>query len=238
MVKAAQAVTAARAQHTAAESPTPTPTPTSAHLSAGRADQKRRTRAAIVDAARNLIRAGADVSMPDVARAAPVSEATAYRYFPDLASLLAEAMAGLWPEPAETLRPVAGSGDAVERVAFAAEHLLRQVLRYQCAVRTMIAATITRPAAAATRPGLRFGLIEYALTPLADTLARTSPERLTRLQRDLAVVVSAEALFTLTDLCGLNPDAAVASTVRAATTLTEAALAEVALTEAALHDAE
>ena len=35
--------------------------------------------------------------MPQVARAALVSEATAYRYFPDLVSLLREALAGVWP---------------------------------------------------------------------------------------------------------------------------------------------
>jgi hypothetical protein len=38
-------------------------------------------------------------------------------------------------------------------------------------------------------------------------------------------VVSAEALFSLTDLCGLAPDDAIASLVRTATTVTEAATA-------------
>ena len=37
------------------------------------------------------------------------------------------------------------------------------------------------------------------------------------------MVVSAEALFALTDLCGLNPDDAIASAARTAATLTEAA---------------
>ena len=46
---------------------------------------------------------------------------------------------------------------------------------------------------------------------------------LAQLKRDLAVVVSAEALFTLTDLCGLSPDDAIASAVATARTLTEAA---------------
>jgi len=36
-------------------------------------------------------------------------------------------------------------------------------------------------------------------------------------------LVSAEALFTLTDLCGLSPDEAVASAARTAATLTAAA---------------
>ena len=46
------------------------------------------------------------------------------------------------------------------------------------------------------------------------------------LKQDLAVVVSAEALFTLTDLCLLSPEAAIASAVRCARTLTAAAISE------------
>ena len=137
----------------------------------GRANQKKRTRTAIVEACRELISSGAPVTMPDVARAALVSEATAYRYFPDLAALLNEALAGLWLSPAQALSPVAGSTDPVERIAVACEFLLRGVLAYQGAVRAMIAATITRPELAATRPGLRFGLIDEALAPLSDPRA-------------------------------------------------------------------
>ena len=60
--------------------------------------------------------------------------------------------------------------------------------------------------------------------PLEGTLGATDPEAFTQLKRDLAVVVSAEALFTLTDLCGLDPQAAIASAVHTAATLTESAL--------------
>ncbi|MCC5477025.1 TetR/AcrR family transcriptional regulator [Streptomyces sp. NPDC059680] len=189
----------------------------------GRSNQKRRTRTAIVEAARELIGTGGDVTMPAIARAALVSEATAYRYFPDLPSLISEALAGAWPPPAEALAPVADSADPVERVAFACEFLLRGVLLRQGAVRAMIAATITRPEAATARPGIRFGLIDLALQPLEETLGVSDPEALAQLKRDLAVVVSAEALFSLTDLCGLAPDDAIASAVHTATTLTEAA---------------
>ena len=192
----------------------------------GRVNQKKRTRVAIVQACRELIRSGATVTMPDVARLALVSEATAYRYFPDLASLVNEAFDGMWPSPAEALGPVAGSRDPVERVAFACEFLLRGVLSSQTAVRAMIAATITRPEQAATRPGLRFGLIEEALAPLNDTLGGTDPARLTQLKQDLAAVVSAEALFSLTDLARLSPEDAIASLVRTATTVTAATLGQ------------
>jgi AcrR family transcriptional regulator len=192
----------------------------------GRANQKRRTRMAILQAAIELMRTGREVTMLEVAKAALVSEATAYRYFPDLASLLQEAMAGQMPTPAEALEAVADSRDPVERVAAATEHLLRLVLTYQGATRAMIAATITRPATVTTRPGLRFGLIDHALAPLEDTLGADDPAALAQLKNDLAVVVSAEALFCLTDLCRLEPEDAIASAVHTATTLTRAALPE------------
>ena len=52
----------------------------------------------------------------------------------------------------------------------------------------------------------------------------TDPARIAQLRNDLVAVVSAEALFVLTDLAGLAPDEAIASLVRTATTLTESAL--------------
>ena len=186
----------------------------------GRERQKERTRRAIVDAARELTRSGAEVTMPRVAERAMVSEATMYRYFPDLMSLIQETLAGLWPDPAAALAPVETSEDPAERVAFACEHLLRGVHAYEGSVRAAISHTITAPGIVNARPGLRFGLIDCALAPFAASLA---PAAMTRLKLDLAVVVSAEAFFTLTNLCGLAPDDAIASAVRTATTLTRAA---------------
>src|SRR6185437_13417938 len=107
-------------------------------VTGGRANQKTRTRRAIVDACRDLVRAGAEVTMPEVARRALVSEATAYLYFTDLTPLLAASIDGLWPSPAEALAAVTSSADPVERVRFACEFLLRGVLSYQGAVRAMI----------------------------------------------------------------------------------------------------
>jgi AcrR family transcriptional regulator len=197
-----------------------------AEAPAGRANQKQRTRTAIVAAARDLITGSAEVTMPAVARGALVSEATAYRYFPDLISLLREAVDGTWPSPEQALALVEGSDDAVERIGVATERLLRHVQTYQGAVRAMIAASVVRPGAAGIRPGYRFGIIDRALAPLDSSLGRRSPEAFRRLKQDLAIVVSAEALFTLTDLCDLAPDEAIASAVRTAKTLTAAAIRE------------
>jgi AcrR family transcriptional regulator len=191
----------------------------------GRANQKLRTRIAIMQAAAELSRTGREVTMPEVARAALVSEATAYRYFPDLVSLLREVFAGQLPGADEALAGVGDSDDPVERIAAVTEFLLRHVQGRQGVVRALIAATVTRPAEAGARPGLRFGLIDQALAPLTEALgAAASPGALAQLRRDLAVVVSAEALFSLTDLYGLDPDEAIASIVHTATTLTRAAL--------------
>ena len=187
----------------------------------GRVNQKQRTRRAIVDAAKRLAASGREVTMPLVAREALVSEATAYRYFPDLASLLTEADEGTWASPEDALAPVAGSRDVVERVAFAAEFLFRGVLANQGAVRAMIAAAITKPGAH-DRPAHRLGLIDHAVAPATEGLGA---DGLAQLRRDLAVVLSADALFTVMDLCGLEAEAAIASTVETARRVTQAALA-------------
>jgi len=187
----------------------------------GRSNQKERTRRAILDATRALIDGGAEATMPAVARAAQVSEATAYRYFPDLASLLREAMYESWPGAAHVMAPVEQATDPVERVAHATEHLLRHIHTHAPAVRATMAAAIARPAdAMRLRPAYRLGLIDAALAPVADL----PPATLTQLRQDLAVVMSAEALFTLTDLCGLPAEDAIASVVSTARGITAARL--------------
>ena len=216
------------------------------HAMAGRVNQKLRTRDAIVRAAAELSNTGRDVAMPEIAKAALVSEATAYRYFPDLASLLREAIADQLPTPADALKPLTdpgGSGnsarsddpadpvdpaardDPTARIAAATEFLLRHVLGRQGVVRALIAATIAKPGAPQARPGLRLALIDHALAPLDDTIGITHPAALAHLKRDLAVVVSAEALFSLTDQHGLSPEQAIDSIVQTATTFTRSAIA-------------
>ena len=193
-----------------------------------RTEQKRRTRTAIVDACRDLITSGNPVTMPEVADKAGVSEATAYRHFSEIVSLIRVALVGLWPTPAEALAPVADSADAVARLEFATEFLLRRVTAYEGSVRAVIAATVTHPSQARQRPGFRFGLIDHALDPVVPATTPAAAERLAQLKQDLAAVVSADALFSLTDLCGLDTDAAIASLVRTARSVAEAALPAIA----------
>jgi AcrR family transcriptional regulator len=191
-----------------------------------RVDQRLQTRTAILEACRALIQSGADVTMPAVAQEAGVSEATAYRHFPDLLSVVNEALKALWPAPEDALAAVASSTDPVERIGAACEALLSRVQQYQGSVRAVIAATITRRASVARRPGFRFGLIDHALDPVVEVAGAAAAARLATLKDDLAAVISAEAFFSLTDLRGLSSADALASLVRTAQTITAAALAD------------
>ena len=190
----------------------------------GRVNQKRRTRTAIIAACQELITAGADINMPAVARAALVSEPTAYRYFPDLPSLLEEALAGIEPDPAAALAAGANPGDPVERVGYAAELLARLVIERQGAIRALISVSIARATGRQVRPGYRFALIDQALAPLSVPTSDIDAATLEQLRRDLAIVISAEAVLTLTDLYGLDADAVVTSVVHTARLITEATL--------------
>jgi hypothetical protein len=105
------------------------------------------------------------------------------------------------------LRSVTRSDDPVERIGQAAEILGQAVLRRQGAVRVLVASTIGKPATAKDRPAHRFGLIEHALAPWIDTCGSTRRADVEQLVRGLAIVISAESVFTLIDLCGLTPGA-------------------------------
>lgn len=99
------------------------------------------------------------------------------------------------------------------------------MLRRQGAVRVVVASTIAKPSTARDRPAHRFGLIEHALAPWIDRCGPTGRADAEQLVRGLALVISAESLFALMDLCDLTPDDAVAGLVTTARQMTAAAVA-------------
>ncbi|XUL89059.1 TetR/AcrR family transcriptional regulator [Streptomyces galilaeus] len=191
----------------------------------GLSNTMERTRTAIVTAARDLADTGSEITMPTVAAHARVSEATAYRYFPDLLTLLRAAV--MTQDLVEVLRARTQSDDPVERIGQAAEVLGRAVLRRQGAVRAVVAATIAKPSTSRDRPAHRFGLIEHALAPWAASCGPAHRADVDQLVRGLALVISAESLFALIDLCGLPPEDAIASLVTTARQMTAAAVAAI-----------
>src|SRR5881398_2987392 len=84
----------------------------------GRVRQRRRTRAAIVGAAAELLRSGVTPSVGEVAEAAEVSRRTVYLYFPNVEQLLLDATLGLLSQTSvdEAIDAADTGRDAGERV--------------------------------------------------------------------------------------------------------------------------
>lgn len=195
---------------------------------AGRQNQKQRTRNAIVATARDLVSQGKVPSVAEVAEAALVSPATAYRYFPDQLSLLRAALQEALPRDEEIATPIHEDTDDVpERVARATTAFLRLTLQRESLVRAVMALSLlqsveapaNRKEAVALRPGYRLAWIAEALAPLE---GRIDADVLRRLTNALAIVVSSEALIALQDVCRLDAEEAVDICAWAARTLVQA----------------
>lgn len=171
----------------------------------GRPNQRHRTRKELLNAAARLLKQGATPSMEEVAEAAMVSRATAYRYFPSLDALLMEApLEGAVPEP-EALFADQASSDPQERVDAAEAALHEMVYRNEAQLRRLLASSLNRsPAgdgAVPVRQNRRSPLIEAALAPVKKRLGRAAYQRLCAA---LAVYFGPEAMVVFRDVLQLD----------------------------------
>jgi AcrR family transcriptional regulator len=199
----------------------------------GRYRQRRRTRAAIVEAATELLRAGTTPSVNDVAEAADVSRRTVYLYFPKIEQLLADATVGLLSQAAidEAIEAADTGADPAERVAAMIRAVYAAADDTLPLGRQLIRLTVDAPDTADTageggdraprRGYRRIGWIERALEPLRPQLDDANYERLVS---GLAMVVGWEALIVLHDVRGLSAAEQLDTTLWAARTLVRAAL--------------
>jgi AcrR family transcriptional regulator len=178
-----------------------------------RTAQKRRTRAALLDAARDLLAGGAAPSVSEVADAAQVSRATAYRYFPTQDALLSEAAIDDEPLAPTVVLGEDAPDDPEDRMALV-QHALYDVARSQEAeFRVFLRASVARSGDGAgdtepVRGARRADLIREALAPLEGEL---DPDLLERLRTSLAPLVGIESLVVLRDVLGLDHEQARAS---------------------------
>jgi AcrR family transcriptional regulator len=167
----------------------------------GRIAQKRRTRDALVAAARDLVAEGATPTVEAVAEAASISRTTAYRYFPSQRALLAAAH----PETAATsLLPSDAPDDVAARIDIVLAEFTRLILDTEAQQRTMLRLSLeANPAERAQLP-LRQGRVikwlEEALEPLGPDLSASDRHRLALAIRS---AIGIEALAWLTDVGGL-----------------------------------
>lgn len=188
--------------------------------------KKRRTRQAIVGAARQLLEAGKVPSVPDAASAASVSRATGYRYFPSQHDLLTALMDELMGEVQKAVDALS-EDDPGERLEGLVRVDYRMRSRYEQAFRTRLGLAVRERGETTeeeTVPrGWRIPAIADAVEPLTSEL---SPEGLFRLQAALSVLVGTEAFLILKDLWNLSGEDAEDVLVWACLTLLRAARSE------------
>jgi AcrR family transcriptional regulator len=180
-----------------------------------RINQKRRTRSALVQAAKKLIDDGMTPTVAQVADAALVSRATAYRYFPAQDALLAEAGLSTLADPQieASLRQVAESTDDPEQRIHALINAIHDaVTDHDPAFRRMLrhsldARELPNPGdPAAPNRGAR--RIDWIHTSLQSISGELPPAAADRLVAALSLCMGIEAHLVLHDICDLDPEAA------------------------------
>lgn len=173
----------------------------------GRPNQKTRTRKDLLQAAARLIKQGHTLTLEEVAEAALVSRATAYRYFPSIEALLVEAAVDVAvPEPGEFFRDDA-SHDPVARLQRVETALYDMILANEPLLRNMLAHTIQRDIPAdgdsklPKRQDRRSPLIQAALEPARHEF---KPAELRMLTKALALIMGPEATVVVKDVLQLD----------------------------------
>ncbi len=170
----------------------------------GRVAQKRRTRDAVIAAARDLVATGVMPTVEAAAEAASISRTTAYRYFPSQRALLVAAH----PETGATsLLPDDAPDDVAIRLDLVSDAFTRSTLENEAQQRTMLRLSLESDPIERAQLPLRQGRgikwIEEALTPLQAEMPEAERHRLALAIRS---VIGIEALVWLTDVAGLSRD--------------------------------
>jgi len=190
-----------------------------------------RTRKLMLETAITLMQRGVTPSVSDVAEAAGVSRATAYRYFPSQAALVTAVVdEGLGP----ILRWHSDSDDAEERVADLLGFSMPRIVEFESTFKAALKLSLeqwarrqagTLGAEPPFKRGHRVELLQSAIAPLRDTLTK---EQFERLAKALSLVYGLEVLIVLKDLWGLEFEETRNVALWAAHALVRTAVAEAA----------
>jgi AcrR family transcriptional regulator len=168
----------------------------------GRINQKQRTRNALIAAARELVAQGATPTVEEAAAVATISRTTAYRYFPNQASLLVAA------HPEIDTASLLGDGapkDPAARLDAVINAFTRITLDTEAQQRAMLRLSLepdpTKRGPLLLRQGRAIAWIEDALSPLR---AQMPQQEMRRLVLAIRSATGIEALVWLTDVAGLS----------------------------------
>jgi len=201
-------------------------------LESGRVNQKRRTRAAIVTAAQELLAEGVTPTVAQAAEAAGISRTTAYRYFPTQESLLVEIAVNANVDDIEELVATDVDADSAQERVIAVldrfnQHTFDAEAQYRTALRLYLDQWLESAAKGEDAPILREGRrrrwYEESLAPLRRTVDKRSWNRLILA---LSLLGGAEAMVVFRDVCHVESDEARRVARWAAETLLQATFAE------------
>jgi AcrR family transcriptional regulator len=184
---------------------------------AARANQRRRTRKDLLEAAARLMQQGRRPSLEEIAEAALVSRATAYRYFPNVEALLLEASVDVAVPGPEALfgagagadgggGPAGGLAERLDRVD-AALHAV--TVANEAALRMTLSQSVLRAlapedGAVPVRQDRRTPLIEAAIEGADDGVEGADPAKLDLLAKAAALIVGPEAMVVSWDVLQLD----------------------------------
>lgn len=188
----------------------------------GRAEQKSRTRTALIGAAREMVSRGVTPTVERAAAAAAISRTTAYRYFPNQRALL---MAAHPETGAKTLLRDDPPAEPAARLAEVVEAFTNLILDTEAQQRTMLRLSLEPEPGEHTplplRQGRAIGWITEALEPVRANLTDAGLHSLVLAIRSSTGI---EALAWLTDVAALSRPEAVDLMRWSAQALLQAAL--------------
>ncbi len=177
------------------------------YLHTGRANQKARTRDALIAAARQLLARGVTPTVEEAATEASVGRTTAYRYFPNSRALLA----ATYPEiEIHSLLGEDPPEDPLARLELMAESLTRQIVEHEPELRAQLRLALEGESAGGEslplRRWRRIRWVDDALSPLR---GRMPEGDLRRLVLGICATLGIEPYVWLTDMGGLSREEAV-----------------------------
>ena len=198
-----------------------------------RANQRRRTKAAIMEGARTLLREGKVPSVADAAEAAGVSRATAYRYFPTQGALVQEAVdAVLVGELSAWEERLGDAGELTERVQHYVSLIFGLMRENEALMRGYLLLALEQWAKVQAgeelgeEPIKRGGRLEAISATLEPFTKQLTDEAIRRLSVALSLLVGIEAHIIFRDIWGLDDDEARGISLWMARVLAEATAEE------------
>jgi AcrR family transcriptional regulator len=198
-----------------------------------RANQRRRTKAAIMEGARAFLLEGKVPSVAEAAEAAGVSRATAYRYFPTQGALVREAVdAGLVRERSaweELLGDAGALTERVQRYVSLAFGLIREdeaLMRGYLLLALEQWAKLQAGEELEEEPIKRGGRLEAISATLEPFTEQLDDAAIRRLSVAVSLLVGIEAHVVFRDIWGLDDDEARGTSLWMARVLAEATAEE------------